>query len=116
MASLVHPDRDAIQSLRLAILDLDEKVSESVKWNAPNFLFDGEDRVTFRLKPGNRFQLILHRGAKVRDLFVNSQSPTANSLVWDGHDNQGAVVPSGVYLYKISVGKDSTTGTVVVAR
>ena len=56
------------------------------------------------------------RGAKVRDLVVNSQSPTANSLVWDGHDNRGAVVRSGVYLYKISAGKESQTGTVVVAR
>jgi len=56
------------------------------------------------------------RGAKVRDLAVNSQSPTANSLVWDGHDSRGAVVRSGVYLYKISAGKDTQTGTVVVAR
>jgi len=56
------------------------------------------------------------RGARVRDLAVNSQSPTANSLVWDGRDARGAVVPSGVYLYKISAGKESQTGTVVVAR
>jgi flagellar hook assembly protein FlgD len=56
------------------------------------------------------------RGAKVRDLVVNSQSPTANSLVWDGHDSNGAVVPSGVYLYKIQSGKETKTGTVVVAR
>jgi hypothetical protein len=56
------------------------------------------------------------RGAKVRELVVNNQSPTANSLVWDGHDNQGAVVPSGVYLYKIQAGKEKVTGTVVVAR
>jgi hypothetical protein len=56
------------------------------------------------------------RGAKVRDLTINSQSPTANSLVWDGHDNRGAVVRSGVYLYKIQAGKETQTGTVVVAR
>jgi hypothetical protein len=56
------------------------------------------------------------RGAHVRDLAVNSQSPTANSIVWDGRDSNGAVVPSGVYLYKIQAGKEKTTGTVVVAR
>jgi hypothetical protein len=56
------------------------------------------------------------RGAKVRNLTVNGQSPMANSLVWDGHDDRGAVVPSGVYLYKIQAGKESQTGTVVVAR
>ncbi len=56
------------------------------------------------------------RGAKVRDLVVDSLSPTPNSLVWDGHDSNGAVVPSGVYLYKIQAGKEKATGTIVVAR
>lgn len=56
------------------------------------------------------------RGAKVRDLQVDGLSPTANSLVWDGRDSRGAVVPSGVYLYKVSAGKEKVTGTVVVAR
>lgn len=52
--------------LREKILESDERITESIKWNAPNFRFDGEDRLTFRLKPGNRFQLIFHRGAKTR--------------------------------------------------
>jgi hypothetical protein len=56
------------------------------------------------------------RGAKVRDLVMNGLSPTSNSIVWDGRDNNGAVVRSGVYLYKISSGKERVTGTVVVAR
>jgi hypothetical protein len=56
------------------------------------------------------------RGAHVRALSVNGMSPTPNSLVWDGRDSSGAVVPSGVYLYKISTPEDTITGTVVVAR
>jgi hypothetical protein len=56
-----------VQRLRMAILASRDGISESIKWNAPNFRFAGEDRVTFRLKPGDRLQLILHRGAKVRD-------------------------------------------------
>jgi hypothetical protein len=56
------------------------------------------------------------RGAHVRDLQVDSMSPTPNSLVWDGRDSNGAVVPSGVYLYKISTADQTVTGTVVVAR
>ena len=44
------------------------------------------------------------------------QSPTNTSIVWDGRDSNGAVVPSGVYIYKISAGKEKATGTVVVAR
>jgi hypothetical protein len=56
------------------------------------------------------------RGAHVRDLNVDSMSPTPNSLVWDGRDSNGAVVPSGVYLYKLSTADQTVTGTVVVAR
>ena len=55
-------------------------------------------------------------GAKVRDLSVDGQSPTTSSIVWDGRDSNGAVVPSGVYLYKISTGQDKATGSLVVAR
>ncbi len=39
-----------------------------------------------------------------------------SSLVWDGKDDRGNVVPMGVYLYKISIGDKNATGTVVVAR
>lgn len=56
------------------------------------------------------------RGAHVRHLEFNAMSPSANSLVWDGHDDRGAVVPSGIYLYKISTTEQTVTGTVVVAR
>jgi len=38
------------------------------------------------------------------------------SLIWDGKDSSGRVVPMGVYLYKVSIGKESVTGTLVVAR
>jgi len=67
MERLEHPDREGIDLLRNRILESDDRITERVKWNAPSFCFEGEDRVTFRLKPGNRFQLIFHRGANVRD-------------------------------------------------
>lgn len=64
--ALDHARKAEVQRLRLAILASDEGLTETIKWNAPNFVFAGEDRVTFRLKPGDRVELILHRGAKVR--------------------------------------------------
>src|SRR5215217_1316520 len=66
MRTLVHPLKDGIDQLRLAILASNEQITEHVKWNAPSFCSAGEDRVTFRLGPQDRFQLIFHRGAKVR--------------------------------------------------
>ena len=67
LADMAHPRSDEIERLRSAILDADPEISETLKWRAPNFRFGGVDRVTFRLQPGDVVQLVLHRGAKVRD-------------------------------------------------
>ncbi|MGV9771462.1 DUF1801 domain-containing protein [Streptosporangium sp. NPDC003464] len=66
MAALDHPLKAGVEQLRSAILASNSDISEHVKWNAPSFRHDGEDRVTFRLQPGDRLQLVFHRGAKVR--------------------------------------------------
>lgn len=66
LEALDHARKAEVERLRLAILTSDDGLTETVKWNAPNFVFAGEDRVTFRLKPGDRVELVLHRGAKVR--------------------------------------------------
>jgi len=66
LRQLSHPLKDGIIELRAAILASDEQITEQIKWNAPSFSYRGEDRVTFRLQPGDRLQLVFHRGAKVR--------------------------------------------------
>jgi hypothetical protein len=66
LAALRHPRRRQISRLRRLIIDSVPGIHESVKWNAPNFSVDGVDRVTFRLQPGDRFQLVLHRGVAIR--------------------------------------------------
>lgn len=66
LAGLEHPFKPEIASLRAAIVGSDASITERVKWNAPSFGHGGQDRVTFRLAPRDRCQLIFHRGAKVR--------------------------------------------------
>ena len=66
LAALDHPFKVGVVEIRKAILESNADISGHIKWNAPSFRFGGEDRVTFRLQPGNRCQLIFHRGAKVR--------------------------------------------------
>lgn len=60
-----HPRREQIERVRRAVLDADERLVESVKWNAPSYAI-GEHLVTLRLRPGDRVEVILHRGASVR--------------------------------------------------
>ncbi|RKH52497.1 DUF1801 domain-containing protein [Corallococcus llansteffanensis] len=67
MAALEHPLKAEIDAVRAAILASDKTITERIKWKAPSFVHAGDDRVTFRLAPKGIFQLIFHRGAKVKD-------------------------------------------------
>lgn len=71
MESLEHRHKPAIETLRRLIHDAVPGLTERIKWNAPSFGPGEDDRITMRLHPGDRLQLILHRGAKagVDDLF-----------------------------------------------
>ena len=71
MDALEHRHKPAIASLRRLILTEVPDLVERIKWNAPSFGRGEDDRITMRLHPGDRLQLILHRGVKAGadDLF-----------------------------------------------
>lgn len=64
LAASAHGRTREIEAIRAAILAAEPALAEQVKWNAPSFSIDGHDRITFRLHPGDRVQLIFHRGAR----------------------------------------------------
>ena len=78
LAALLHPHKKGVEALRQAILGIDPRIQEEVKWNAPSFYLD-DHFATFRLHPGATFQLILHTGAKAK----------ANSKGFHLDDSQG---------------------------
>lgn len=53
-------------------------------------------------------------GVLIREL--KSTDPGARDLEWEGKDEVGNVVESGVYIYQIQVGESFDTGTVIVAK
>jgi hypothetical protein len=65
LAGMQHPLKAGVEQLRAAILASNDAITEHVKWNAPSFCYAGVDRVTFRLQPGDRLQLVFHRGVAV---------------------------------------------------
>lgn len=71
LEGLEHRHKPAIEALRRVIHDAVPGLTERIKWNAPSFGLGEDDRITMRLHPGDRLQLILHRGAKAGadDLF-----------------------------------------------
>lgn len=82
---LDHPRIDDVRRLRAALLAGDEELGERIKWNAPSFGHDGDDRVTFRLQPSNRFDVVLHRGVRVRHDPFTFDDPD-NLITWASND------------------------------
>ncbi len=64
---LDHPLKDALQRIREIILSSDKTITEHVKWKAPSFCHNGDDRVTCNMYRDGSILLIFHRGAKVKD-------------------------------------------------
>lgn len=64
MKTLTHPLKEEIEEIRKIILNSHKDLKENIKWNGPNFHFQGEDRITIRIQPPPHLQLIFHRGAK----------------------------------------------------
>lgn len=83
-----HPFRKEIEELRDCILSSNKNLTENIKWNAPNYSFENEDRITMRIQPATtQVQLIFHRGAKKQEqpkdkLIVNN----SKMLVWKEND------------------------------
>jgi Domain of unknown function (DU1801) len=59
--------RKAIDALRAIVLSAHPGLIEEIKWNAPSFAHDGQDRVTLGLDPKGGYRIVLHRGAKPLD-------------------------------------------------
>ncbi len=62
----IHPLKEGIELIRKIILSANKGITEHIKWKAPSFCFNGEDRVTFNLNKKECILLIFHRGAKVK--------------------------------------------------
>ncbi len=83
---LKHARIEDIRALRKIILSVDPAMTERVKWNAPSFCYEGDDRVTMRLHPGDRLELIFHRGAKPRDSAGFAFDDPAGRIAWAAPD------------------------------
>ncbi len=84
---LNHPMRKEIEQLRLIILNSLNGLTENIKWNGPNYCFQEQDRITMRIQPPKKIQLIFHRGAKKvaqpKDKLIDDKS---GLLEWKEND------------------------------
>lgn len=66
-ATLDPPVRSDVDALRAIVLSAHPGLTEEIKWNAPSFAHDGQDRVTLGLDGKGGYRIVLHRGAKPLD-------------------------------------------------
>ncbi len=82
----------------------------ALKQNYPN-PFNPETRIEYSVAMSERIllQIFNQRGQLIRTLVNEVQSPGSYMKIWDGKDESGSNVASGIYLYRLQAGKFSET-------
>ena len=86
--------------------------------NHPN-PFNPQTTIRYDLPPGSvrvRLWILDVAGHIVRTLVDEAQSGGARSVVWNGTDDRGAGVSSGVYFYVLEAGKERRTHKLVLLK
>ena len=85
--------------------------------NYPN-PFNPTTTIRYTLSEASDVELVIINvlGARVRTLVSSSQAAGEYSVVWDGRDQSGSQVSSGIYLYKMVAGGSSQTRKMVMMK
>ncbi|MBW6514014.1 MAG: T9SS type A sorting domain-containing protein [Candidatus Syntrophosphaera sp.] len=88
-----------------------------LRGNYPN-PFNPETSVSFALKEPAPVKIDIydHKGRKVKTLVEQDFTSGRHSVVWNGRDEGGKPVASGVYFYKMTTGKYSSTRKMVLMK
>jgi hypothetical protein len=68
LAALDAETRPIVERLRVIVISAAPSLSERIKWNAPSFALGDDDLITLGLERRGGVRLVLHRGAKPKDL------------------------------------------------
>ena len=59
--------RAMIDALRAIVAGACPSLTERIKWNAPSFALDDDDRITLGVERKGGVRIVLHRGARLKD-------------------------------------------------
>lgn len=82
-----EPRRAIALQVREILLTTEPELVETLKWNAPSFALNGQDRMTFNLSAANQVRIVFHAGATTKEdkagdrLFVDE----TNLLQWQSN-------------------------------
>ncbi len=97
LAGLDDTRRQQVQLLREYIRDAEPLLIENIKWNAPNYMLNDEDRITFNTQNKEQLvKLVFHMGAtRKEDKKGEPVLNNASLIVW-ASDIRGNMTFSGL--------------------
>ncbi|MDD2331703.1 MAG: T9SS type A sorting domain-containing protein, partial [Candidatus Cloacimonetes bacterium] len=80
--------------------------------------FNPQTNIRYSLKDAGQVQIEIFnlKGQKIRSFSNNHATAGFYSQMWDGKDTQGQVVGSGIYFYRMTSGKYSSTKKVMMMK
>ncbi len=91
--------------------------SYALKQNYPN-PFNPVTTIAFDIVEAGRVRIDIYdvSGRMVRTLLNESRDPGRHRIEWNGRDNSGSTVPSGIYFYRINAGEFTATRKMILLR
>ncbi|HDL04573.1 MAG: hypothetical protein DRP46_07990 [Candidatus Zixiibacteriota bacterium] len=89
----------------------------SLAQNAPN-PFNPQTRIDYDIPKATNVRLEIYNvlGQHVKTLVDEFQEPGSKSVIWDGRDNSGSTVASGIYFYRMDAGEFSLTRKMMMLK
>ena len=97
--------------------DKDTPSGFAVTGNFPN-PFNPETSIQFTLPEDGVVNLAVYNimGQKVRELVADTMQAGTHSVIWDGKDDMGNVVSSGIYLSRLISGENVAAGRMLLLK
>jgi len=64
LGAVEHPLKDVILAVRAAMLEADERITETIKWKSPTFMYEG-NLASIDPKAKKHVTVLFHRGAEI---------------------------------------------------
>lgn len=117
---------NVVDIIRVSVVDTNVSVEDGLdefpstfdlKQNYPN-PFNPETSITYNLtKPGNvSLQVFDITGRHIAELTQGYTQAGTHSVVWDGKNQNGQAVASGLYLYRLDVDGTASTRTMTLLK
>jgi flagellar hook assembly protein FlgD len=88
-----------------------------LKQNYPN-PFNPETTIDYRIPQNGKVKIVIYNslGQKIRTLLSGEQMAGSHLVVWDGTNDMGQKVGSGIYFYSLNFDDRSIVKKMILAR